>query len=71
MTHDMWHMTCNMWQVTCDMWWGMKILSKFKLPNFYDLGFMNVKGFCRTAPATPGLLKSSLKMLGIQNTPLE
>ena len=64
MTHDMWHVTCGTWHMTCDM--------LFRLPSSYALWFMiswrlggkgsrsyqmNDGGDCRTAPATPGLLK--------------
>ena len=67
-TCDMWHVTHDMWHVE-----GVNILSKFQLPSSYGLWFMtswrsrgkgwptewiNDGGDCRTAPATPGLLKT-------------
>ena len=67
--HDMWLMTRDMWHV-----WGVNILSKFQLPSSYCLWFMiigrsggkgsptelnNDKAVHRTAPGTPGLVKTS------------
>ena len=61
------------WHMTCDMFGGVNILSKFQLPSSYGLWLMilwisggkgwdtesvNHKAVYRTAPATPGLLKS-------------
>ena len=76
-TRDIWHMTCDTWHVTFDMLWGVNILSKFQLPSSYRLWFMILwrfggkvplmsnlmsnRGVCRTAPATPGLLKILIK----------
>ena len=72
MTCDIWHMTRDMWHVKFDMLWGVNILSKFQLPSssglwfriFWRLGgkgwlsdWMSNEADCRTAPATPGLLK--------------
>ena len=41
MTSDKWHMTHDTWHVTRDMWHlvGVNILSKFKLPSSYGLGW--------------------------------
>ena len=58
--------------MTCDTLREVKILSKFQVPSPYDLGVkvecilggkgrvnqsMNHNSVCRTAPASPGLLK--------------
>ena len=71
MTCDTRHMASDMLHVTCDMLWGVYILLIFQLPRSYGLWFMifwrfggngsptewiNYKGVCRIAPATPGLL---------------
>ena len=63
-----WHMTPNMWHMV-----EVNILSKFLLSSSHSLGvmmfwrfggkgslthFMSNGGVCRTAPATPGLLKT-------------
>ena len=72
-TRDTWHVTRDTWHVTCDMFGGVNILSKFQLPSSYRLWFMilwrsggkgsladwiNDEAVYRTAPATPGLLKT-------------
>ena len=69
----MWHTTCDTWHVTRDTFGGVTIISKFQLPSSYRLWFMilwrsggkgwlneliNDEAVYRTAPATPGLLKS-------------
>ena len=69
------HVTHETWHMTCDMFGGVNILSKFQLPRSYRLWFMilwksggkgslnelmNDGGDYRTAPATSGLLKTSL-----------
>ena len=62
-----------MWHVTCDRWEEVNLLSKFQVPSLNGLEFLMCrrlggngsviesvcdKGVCRTAPATPGLLKT-------------
>ena len=70
-TCDMWHVTSDTWHVTYDIWREVNILSKCQVPSSYGLGglegkdelvrwineLMHHKGVCRTASATPGLLK--------------
>ena len=70
-TRDTWHVTCATWNVT--HLGGVNILSKFQLPSSSCLRFMilwgsggkgslnqsmNHEAVYRTAPATPGLLKT-------------
>ena len=70
-TCDTWHMTHDMWHVTRDTQGVVNIVWKFQVPCYSVLWVMmfwrfggkgwqsylsNYKGFCRTAPATPGLL---------------
>ena len=67
------HVTRDTWHMTWDIFGGVNILSKFQLPSSYCLWFMilwrsggkgwlnesmNYEAVYRTAPATPGLLKS-------------
>ena len=72
-TCDMWHMTCDTWQVgggepfspnfssLAHVVWEWRcfedIFTKDELPNEWINELINYKGVCRTAPATPGLLK--------------
>ena len=60
------------WHMTCDRWGKVNLLSKCKFPNSYSIewksfeesftkdeslnDWLNHKGVCRTAQATPGLL---------------
>ena len=55
----MWHMTHVIWQVKQNKWlvWDdWKIFSE-RITDLINLLSINDKGVCRTAPATPGLLK--------------
>ena len=59
-TCDLWHVKCDTWHMTCDMWhvvgWTFpKIFISLAL-TVCDL-WMNNRALCRTATATPGLLK--------------
>ena len=38
LTPDTGYLTPDTWQLTHDIWWGVNILSKFQLPNSFDLG---------------------------------
>ena len=66
----MWHMTHDMWHMSHDRWGEVNLLSK-KLSSSHGLGVkvywryfhkpwvnLIIDGVCKTAPATPGLLKS-------------
>ena len=74
----MWDVTHNKWHMTGDMWRGVNLLSKFQLTSSYGLEItmywiyfhksslnvlINDEGVCRTAPATPGLLKIYIQIL--------
>ena len=66
MTRDMWHLTYDMCHVTHRGWWRVCQNFRSLAPTvwvswrFWTKGwptqFVNYKGDCRTAPATPGLL---------------
>ena len=75
MTCDMWHVTHDTWHVTCDTFGGggedsLKISAPQLLPFvIYDImkiwrkrmsDWINHEAVYRTAPATPGLLKTSI-----------
>ena len=62
---DMWHVTCHTWHVTPDLWHllgdehslqisALQLWIYFHKPS---LTLMNYEAVCRTAPATPSLLK--------------
>ena len=58
----MWHVTCDTWHVTHDTWhmtfdmlWGEHSL---KISADWLTDLINHESVCRTAPATPGLLKN-------------
>ena len=60
MTFDTWHVKCDKWQnfssldlTDCDLWYYEDLEEKAHRPN----QSIKNKAFCRTAPATPGLLK--------------
>ena len=72
LTHDMWHVTSDIWHATHDLWqvglggrWSFShnfsslALTVFEWRCFEGsvTDLINNKGVCRTAPATPGLLK--------------
>ena len=72
MTYDMRHVTCDMRHVTCDMLWGwtfsrnvsslaLTVCDLWYYEDFVETAphLMNDKVVYRTAPATPGLLKST------------
>ena len=69
LTRNTWHVTRAKLHVTHDRWEEVKLISIFQLPSSYGLGvkvfwiyfhiswlsqWMNDKGVCRTALATPG-----------------
>ena len=75
----MWHVTCDTWHVTHNTWHvgEMKLLWTFQVPSFNGLGVMMFRrlggkgsGICRTAPATPGLLKLDGVALLLTDLPL-
>ena len=63
MTGDRWQVTCDRWQVTrdtCSSGLGLRVFGRYFEQRSIELNnqSMNHRGDCRTAPATPGLLKS-------------
>ena len=67
MTFDMWHMTCDRWREvkihTVLEWRCFEDLEK-KDDSVFELiiWWMNYKGFCRTAPATLGLVNKKIQI---------
>ena len=69
-TRETWHVTRDTWHMTHDTFRGVNILSKFQLPSSYIMKIwrkrmnrlinqlINDEAVYRTAPATPGLLKT-------------
>ena len=69
MTHDMWHMTgCGGWTCSqnfssldltvCDLWYYEDLDEKAHGLTDLINYLINYKAVCRTAPATPGLVKT-------------